>query len=154
MKTPNHRRPGNKFRLIRWFPFVAALLVAAGCGVPSVATNPAPLTPASTAEVSADHVGEALSEVSLQLSAQMTGGQEDLILAWSDFEGDIRSVVHDLVHRPSRVDIEGMQQRVEGLEEFLEDSVVELPKAEWDEFTSAFQTLIEEVSASTLTVLE
>jgi hypothetical protein len=78
----------------------------------------------------------------------MTGDEEDLILAWSDFEGDVRSVVNDLIRKPTRVDIEGMQQTVEALEELLDDSALELAAAEREEFTSAFQILIEEVSAS------
>lgn len=84
----------------------------------------------------------------------MTADQEDLILAWTDFEGDVRSVVDDLIRDPSRVDVQGMQQRVEGLGKLLDDSALELPKPEWEQFTSAFETLIEEVSAPGMTVLE
>lgn len=121
-------------------------MVASACSAPSVTTDPLPVT-TSTAEVSAERVDTALSEVSLHLSVQMTDAEEDLILAWNDFEGDVRSVVNDLIRKPSRVDVEGMQQRVEDLEQLLDDSVLELPPAEWEEFTSAFQTLIAEVSA-------
>ncbi|MEX0795328.1 MAG: hypothetical protein WD274_01400 [Acidimicrobiia bacterium] len=121
-------------------------MASSACAARSVTTEPAPVTSASTFEQSADQVGDALSEVSLQLSARMSGTEEDLVLAWSDFEGDVRSVINDLIRNPSKVDIEGMQQRVEAFGQLLDDPAVELPDAEWKEFTSAFQTLIEEVS--------
>lgn len=117
------------------------LLAATACAAPSVTTDPIPAT-TSTVEQSADRVGTALSEVSLQRSAQMTDDEEDLILAWSDFERDVRFVAN-LIRKPSQVEIEGMQRRVEAFEEILDDSVLDLPAAEWEEFTSAFQTLIE-----------
>jgi len=41
-----------------------------------------------------------------------------------------------------------MQQRVDSLEELLDKSAVDLPNAKWEEFTSAFQTLIQEVTAT------
>lgn len=123
------------------------LLVAAACSAPSVSTDPVPLTTSTLAQ-SAERVGTALSEVSLHLSSQMTGEEKDLIMAWTDFEGDVRSVVNDLIRTPSRVDVDGMKQRVEDLEELLHDSGLELPAAEWEEFTSAFQTLIEEATAA------
>jgi hypothetical protein len=148
MKTPNHRRPGSDFRLVPWLLIVGALFAASACAAPSVTIDTSPVTSASTIERSADEVDEALREVSSELSAQMTSDDEDLILAWNDFEGDVRSVVNDLIRNPSRVDIDGMQQRVESLEVLLDDSALELPNSEWEEFTSAFQTLIEEVTAS------
>lgn len=78
----------------------------------------------------------------------MTAEDEDVILAWTDFERDVRSVVEDLISRPSRIDIEGMQQRVEGLGDLLAESQLELPASEWDEFVSAFQTLMNEASTA------
>lgn len=141
------RLPGSNSRLVRGFILGGALLAASACSAPSVASDPIPVT-ASTIEQSADRVDAALSEVSLHLSTQMTGDDQDLILAWDDFEGDVRSVVDDLIRNPSRVDTEGMQLRVEALEELLDRSVLELPTAEWEEFTSAFRTLIEDVSGS------
>lgn len=122
-------------------------MIASACAAPAAATDPLPAT-TNTAELSAERVDTALSEVSLHLSDQMPDAGDDLLLAWSDFEGDVRSVVNDLVRTPSRVDAEGMQQRVEDFEKLLTDSVLELPAAEWEEFTSAFQTLIGDVSAS------
>lgn len=137
---------------IRVFVVGGVLVASSACAAPSVTTEPAPVaepapvTSAGTFEQSADQVGDALSEVSLQLSARMSGTEEDLVLAWSDFEGDVRSVIDDLIRNPSKVDIEGMRLRVEAFGQLLDDSAVELPDAEWKEFTSAFQTLIEEVS--------
>lgn len=154
MKTPNRRRSGSNSGLPRCFPVAGALLLAASaCGLPSVTIDPAPISPASTVEESAEEVDQALSEVSLRLSAQMADADEDFILAWGDFEGDVRSVVNDLARNPSLIDIEGMQQRVEDFASLIDGSVLELPQAEWVEFTAAFQALIDEVSGSA-TVLE
>lgn len=148
MKTSNTQRSrGDSGYLIRALMLGGALFAGAACSAPSVTSDPIPVASASTVEKSADQVGEALSEVSLQLSAQMTD-DEDLTMAWSDFESDVRSVVNDLISRPSRVDVEGMQHRVEGLEELLDDSALEMPVAQWDEFVSAFQALIREASSS------
>lgn len=148
MKTSNPLSAGNFGHLIRVIGLGGAVLLASACSAPSVTTEPIPVTAPNTVERSADQVGDALSEVSLQISAQMTGEDEDVLLAWSDFESDVRSVVNDLIRRPSRVDIEGMQLRVDALGEFLDDSQLELPASEWDEFVSAFQTLMDAASAA------
>lgn len=149
MKTSNTRRSGGTFSLlIRVLLLSGAVFAASACSAPSVTTEPIPVISTGTVEQSADDVDDALSEVSLQIAAQMTGDHEDLVLAWSDFESDVRSVVRDLVRRPSRVDIEGMQQRVDALEQLLDDSALELPSVQWEEFVSAFQTLIDEASAA------
>jgi hypothetical protein len=147
MNPQRTRRPGNASQLIR-IALSGALLVTSACAAPTTIGDPVSVTSTtSAAELSADRVTTALSDVSLHLSGQLSDAEEDLILAWSDFEGDLRSVVNDLVRKPSRVDVEGMQQRVENVGELLHDSKLELPAAEWEEFLSAFQTLIDEVSA-------
>ncbi|MGF1618771.1 MAG: hypothetical protein ACFCU2_13360 [Acidimicrobiia bacterium] len=149
MKTPNTWRLGGSSGPVRALILAGTLVAASACApAASVATEPIPVTSASTVARSADRVSAALSEVSLRLSTQMTAEDEDVILAWTDFERDVRSVVEDLISRPSRIDIEGMQQRVEGLGDLLAESQLELPASEWDEFVSAFQTLMNEASTA------
>lgn len=135
-------------RMLRVLGLTGVLILASACSAPSVATETVPARSAGTVQQTADEVDVALSEVSRQISAQLTAEEEDLVLAWSDFEADVRSVVSDLIQRPSRIDIEGMQQRVDSLEQLLDGSALELPADQWDAFVSAFQTLIDETSAA------
>jgi hypothetical protein len=148
MTTSNPARAGSLLGFPTKLLGLSLVLAASACSAPAATTEPIPVPSASTVEQSAEEVDVALSEVSRQISSQLTGDEEDLALAWSDFEGDVRSVVSDLIGRPSRVDIEGMQQRIDSLGALLDGSALELPEAQWDDFVSAFQTLINETFAA------
>lgn len=148
MTTSNPARTGGLLSFPTKLLGLSLVLAASACSAPAATTEPISVPSSSTVEQSAEEVDVALSEVSSQISAQLTGEEEDLALAWSDFESDVRSVVSDLIGRPSGVDIEGMQQRIDSLEALLDGSALELPADQWDDFVSAFQTLIDETSAA------
>lgn len=107
-------------------------------------TNPATET---SLQQSGDEVKVALEDLSEQIRPELSLDQ-DVTMAWSDFEHDFRSVIDDLVRDPDSVDVDGMRQRISALGELIAHSEVNLPENHWEEFIAAFSSLVDEVNSA------
>ena len=107
-------------------------------------TNPRTET---SLQQSGDEVKVALEDLSEQIRPDLSLDQ-DVTMAWSDFEHDLRSIVDDLVRDPNSVDIDGVRQRIEALGELIAHSEVNLPENQWEEFVAAFSSLVYEVGSA------
>ena len=125
-----------------------SLAVTACASVPAAdaVSNPAPETETGL-DRSGDEVKVALDDLSEQIRPALSL-DEDVNMAWSDFEHDFRSVVDDLVRDPDSVDLDGVRQRINALGELIAHSEVNLPESHWEEFVAAFSTLVDEVSSA------
>lgn len=90
--------------LLRLLP----LLLLSACGLGDF-SGPPTRNPTLTTEARA--VNQSLDEISTVFDGAES---EDLTMAWTDLDADLRSVVQDLVRDPTSVDMVGMQARVEG----------------------------------------
>jgi hypothetical protein len=109
-------------------------------------SNPA-LETETGLERSGDEVKLALEDLSEQIEPELSLDQ-DVTMAWSDFEHDFRSVVDDLVRDPDSVDLDGVRQRINALGDLIAQSEVNLPESHWEEFVAAFSTLVDEVGSA------
>jgi hypothetical protein len=98
-------------------------------------------------ERSGDEVKLALEDLSEQIMPELSVDQ-DVTMAWSDFEHDFRSVVDDLMRDPDSVDLDGVQQRITSLGDLIAHSEVDLPESHWEDFVAAFSSLVDEVGSA------
>ncbi|HJQ77603.1 MAG TPA: hypothetical protein VJ948_10140 [Acidimicrobiia bacterium] len=84
-------------------------------------------------------VSESLDEIA---SVFDDAESEDLTMAWSDLDADLRSVVADLVRDPDSVDVDGMQARVEGfITRFQSETMMSKINGEWDDLLTRLEKL-------------
>jgi hypothetical protein len=111
-------------------------LVASGCGYSDLAEPPAPDPTLTTA---ARAVNESLDEIA---SAFEDAESEDLTMAWTDLDADLRSVVRDLVRDPASVDVVGMHARVEGfITRFETTTEMSRINGQWEDVLTHLQHL-------------
>lgn len=119
-------------RLLRIVPI--ALL--AGCAYGNIAEAPEP-DPTVTTEALA--VNESLDEIASVFDG---AGSEDLTMAWTDLDADLRSVVADLVRDPDSVDVDGVHARVEGfITRFQSEEGMSRINGEWDDLLTRLDRL-------------
>lgn len=119
-------------RLLRIVPI--ALL--AGCAYGNIAEAPEP-DPTVTTEALA--VNESLDEIASVFDGAES---EDLTMAWTDLDADLRSVVADLVRDPDSVDVDGVHARVEGfITRFQSEEGMSRINGEWDDLLTRLDRL-------------
>lgn len=129
---------------------IATMSLAATACASTPATDAVSITVPETEtglERSGDEVKVALEDLSEQIRPELSLDQ-DVTMAWSDFEHDFHSVVDDLVRDPDSVDLDGVRQRINALGELIAHSEVNLPESHWEEFVAAFSTLVDEVGSA------
>lgn len=122
--------------MLRRFLRVIPIAILAGCAYGNMGEEPKP-DPTLTTEALA--VSESLDEIA---SVFDDAESEDLTMAWSDLDADLRSVVADLVRDPDSVDVDGMQARVEGfITRFQSETMMSKINGEWDDLLTRLDKL-------------
>ena len=106
------------------------------CAYGEIAESPAP-DPTLTTHAQA--VAESLDQIGTVFDGVES---EDLTMAWTDLDADLRSVVDDLMRDPESIDMEGMQARVEGfITRFQSEAAMTQINGEWDHLMTGLDEL-------------
>lgn len=112
------------------------IVLLSSCAYGDIAEAPDPdptlTTQARAVAESLDQIGNVFDDVE----------SEDLAMAWTDLDADLRSVVEDLVRDPESIDMEGMQARLEGfMTRFQSETAMTRINGEWDHLMTGLDEL-------------
>jgi hypothetical protein len=119
-------------RLLALIPIALLAACADGSPVGALETDPTLVREAQSVTQSLDQIGTMFEGVE----------SDDLAMAWTDLDADLRSVVEDLVRDPGSVDVDGMQARVEGfITRFRSEEAMVAINGDWENLIDGLDQL-------------